>query len=119
MSFYTILLLFSAIVFAGALAYFQYFYKNTDKAKYNYYLALLRFLSVFGLLLLLINFIITRNSYENVKTPLPIVVDNSLSINELKANQQANEVFEKLAENPKLKEKFDLQLYKFDADFSS
>lgn len=119
MSATSILLLLFSIVFAGAIAYFQYFFKNNDKAKYNYYLALLRFLSVFGLLLLLINFIITRNSYENVKTPLPIVVDNSLSISELKANQSAKSIFESLASNSKLKEKFDIQLYSFDSDFST
>jgi hypothetical protein len=82
-------------------------------------LAFLRFLAIFGILLLLINPIISRKTYETVKTPLAIVVDNSKSIAELKADAMSKEVFEKLATNSDLKEKFDLQLYRFDSEFEA
>ncbi len=47
------------------------------------------------------------------------MVDNSKSITELKADATSKEVFEKLAANSNLKEKFDLQLYKFDSEFEA
>ncbi len=119
MTFNTILLLLLSLLVAGGLSFFQYFYKSKSKLRINLLLAILRFISIFGLLLLLINPIITRNSFETIKTPLPIVIDNSSSIVDLKANVIAKQVFEKLSLNTDLKNKFDLQLYRFDTDFQS
>lgn len=80
-------------------------------------LAFLRFFSVFGLLLLLINPIITRKTTETVKTPLPIVIDNSASMADLKSDKEALELFNKLKSNSDLADKFDVQTYQFDEDF--
>lgn len=80
-------------------------------------LAFLRFFSVFGLLLLLINPIITRKTTETVKTPLPIVIDNSASMEDLKSDKEALELFNKLKSNSDLADKFDVQTYQFDEDF--
>lgn len=115
----TIALLLLSVLIAAGLSYFQYFYKNKSQSKLYKGLAFLRFLIIFGILLLLINPIISRKTYETVKTPLAIVVDNSKSITELKADAASKEVFEKLAANSDLKEKFDLQLYKFDSEFEA
>lgn len=115
----TIVLLLLSVVTAAGLSYFQYFYKNKSQSPLIKWLAFLRFLAVFGILLLLINPIISRKTYETVKTPLALVVDNSKSITELKANAVSKEVFEKLASNNDLKDKYDLQLYSFDSDFQS
>ena len=115
----TILLLFLSVLFAGSLSYFQYFFKSKSQSKISKFLAFLRFISVFGLLLLLINPIISRNTLETIKTPLPIVIDNSSSMVDLKATIAAKEMFQKLASNSDLKNKFDVQLYKFDSDFQS
>lgn len=106
-----------SVIIAGGLSYFQYFYKAKSKSNTTKLLAFLRFLSVFGLLLLLINPIVSRKTFETVKTPLPIVVDNSSSITDLKANQVTKELFEKLNSNSKLKDKFDVQTYSFDSQF--
>ena len=106
-----------SVIVAGGLSYFQYFYKAKSKSNTTKLLAFLRFLSVFGLLLLLINPIVSRSTFETVKTPLPIVVDNSSSIVDLKANQVAKELFEKISSNSKLKDKFDVQKYSFDSEF--
>ena len=76
----TILLLLLSLLIAGSLSYFQYFYKAKTKSKVNLVLAFLRFLSIFAIMLLLINPIITRKTLEIVKTPLAVVVDNSSSI---------------------------------------
>ena len=115
----TIALLILSVIIAGGLSYFQYFYKAKSKSKMTKLLAFLRFLSVFGLLLLLINPIVSRSSFETIKTPLPIVVDNSSSIVDLKANEIAKEVYTKLASNSKLKDKFDIQSYGFDSEFQT
>lgn len=106
-----------SVIVAGGLSYFQYFYKAKSKSNTTKILAFLRFLSIFGLLLLLINPIVSRSTFETVKTPLPIVVDNSSSIVDLKANQVAKELYEKISSNSKLKDKFDVQTYSFDSEF--
>lgn len=80
-------------------------------------LAFLRFFSVFALLLLLINPIISRKTIETVKTPLPIVIDNSASMADLKSDKQALELFEKLKDKSALNDKFEVQAYQFDEDF--
>lgn len=114
----TILLLLVSILIAASVSFYQYIYKVKSKSKVTLLLAFLRFFSVLGLLVLLINPIISRKTVETVKTPLPIVIDNSASIADLKANKIALELFEKLKENAALSDKFDLQTYQFDTDFS-
>lgn len=113
------LLLLLSLVIASGLSYFQYYYKVKTKSKVNLVLAFLRFLSIFGILLLLINPIISRKTFETIKTPLPIVVDNSSSIVDLKAKESTVELYEKLSQNKDLQEKFDVQTYRFDSDFQS
>ncbi|WP_298136320.1 hypothetical protein [Flavobacterium sp.] len=113
----TLVLIILSVIIAGGLSYFQYFYKAKSKSNKKKLLAFLRFLTVFGLLLLLINPIVSRKTFETVKTPLPIVVDNSSSIVDLKANQVTKDLFEKLNSNSKLKDKFDVQTYSFDSEF--
>jgi hypothetical protein len=115
----TIVLLLISVIIAAGLSYFQYYYKAKSRSKMTMFLAFLRFLSVFGLLLLLINPIVSSSTYETIKTPLPIVVDNSSSITDLKANEAAKEVYEKLMSNTDLKNKFDIQSYSFDSEFQS
>lgn len=82
-------------------------------------MAFLRFIAIFGLLVLLINPILTQKSFETVKIPLPIVVDNSSSIVELKSNESALEVYKKLTSNADLKDKFDVQSYQFSNELES
>ena len=115
----TILFLLLSIIIAGGLSFFQYYFKAKTKSKVNLVLAFLRFISIFGILLLLINPIITRKTLETIKTPLPIVVDNSSSIVDLKANETALELYKKLSQNKELQEKFDVQLYQFDSEFQN
>lgn len=113
----TLLLLLLSILIAGGLSFFQYIYKAKNKSKIGWFLAFLRFSSIFGILLLLINPIITRNTLETVKTPLPIVVDNSSSISFLNANEKTIELYKKIQSNSDLQQKFDVQSYHFSDDF--
>ena len=113
----TILLLLISLLIAGGLSFFQYYYRAKTKSKVNLVLAFLRFLSIFGVLLLLINPIMSRKTLETIKTPLPIVVDNSSSIVDLNAKETALELYKKLFKNSALQDKFEVQSYKFDTDF--
>lgn len=115
----TILLLLLSIVIAGGLSYFQYYYKAKNKSKVHLFLALLRFAVYFGILLLLINPKIIQHNYEIQKTPLALVMDNSSSINYLNADETARQVFEKLNTNKDLKDKFEIQTYRFDSEFET
>ena len=105
----TILLLLLSLLIASGLSYVNYYYKAKTKSKVNLFLAFLRFISIFALLLLLINPIITRKTLEIVKTPLAIVVDNSSSILALNAKKTALDLYEKLSKNKDLQDKFDIQ----------
>ena len=67
----------------------------------------------------MINPILSSKTFETIKTPLPIIVDNSSSIVDLKSNKTALELYEKLSSNSALKEKFDVQSYRFDSDFQA
>ncbi len=115
----TILLLLLSLLIAGGLSFFQYYYKAKAKSRVNLVLAFLRFLSIFGILLLLINPIMSRKTLETIKTPLPIVMDNSSSIVDLKAKETALELYKKLFQNKDLQEKFDVQSYQFDSEFQN
>jgi hypothetical protein len=113
----TILLLLLSLIIAGGLSFFQYLYKVKNKSKVGLFLTFLRFLSIFSILLLLINPIITTSKLEIIKTPLPIVVDNSSSISFLNSKEKALELVQKIASNKGLQEKFEVQSYLFDTDF--
>lgn len=115
----TILLLVLSLVISGGLSFFQNLYKAKTKSNLNLVLVFLRFVSIFGILLLLINPIMNRKTLENIKTPLPIVVDNSSSIADLKANQMVLDLQETLLQSKELQDKFDIQSYQFDNEFQT
>ena len=115
----TILFVLISFLIASGLSYYQYFYKAKIKLKVHLILAFLRFFTVFGVLLLLINPIISRKTFEIVKTPLAIAVDNSSSIVDLKAEATSLELYKKITSNTEIQEKFDVQSYRFDSDFQS
>ena len=115
----TILLLILSVIIAAGLSFYQYLYKVKNQSKLYWFLAFLRFISLFSIFLLLINPIISRKITEIKKTPLPIVVDNSKSISELKATKEASELYQKIADNKNISEKYDVQLFSFDDEFQS
>lgn len=110
-----ILILLSAFV-AFALSYFHYLYKAKNQSKINWFLAFLRFCSILGILFLLLNPRIASKSYETIKPPLPIIVDNSSSIQELGAVKEVQEVYQKLITSKALQEKFAVQSYGFSSE---
>ncbi|WP_188051009.1 hypothetical protein [Flavobacterium sp. GP15] len=112
-----ILLLLVSLLIASGLSYFQYIYKAKNKSKVNLFLAFLRFLTIFSIFLLLINPIITKNRLDIVKTPLPVVIDNSSSISFLNVNKEVEQLYKKIISNKDIQEKFEVQSYQFSEDF--
>ncbi len=113
----TFLLIVFSLVISGGLSFFQYYYKAKSKSNLNLLLAFLRFLSLFGFFLLLINPMISRNTFEIIKPTLSIVVDNSASIKDLNADEKAIEIYKAFSSNKELQEKFQIQSSRFDSDF--
>lgn len=115
----TVLLLVLSVILAAAVSYFQYFFKAKNQSKVYWFLAFLRFCSIFGILLLLLNPRIASKSYETIKPSLPIIVDNSSSVKELNASKDALEVYQKLIASKALQDKFAIQSYGFSIEMES
>jgi hypothetical protein len=115
----TVLLLLLSVIIAAVISYLHYFFKAKNQSKVNWFLAFLRFCSILGILLLLLNPRISSKSYETIKPPLPIIVDNSSSINELGATSEAQEVYQKLIASKALQQKYAVQSYGFSSEMES
>ena len=115
----TVLLLIVSALAALGLSFYQYLFKAKKKGSTLFFLAFLRFVTVFAALVLLINPVITRKDLQIAKTPLPILLDNSLSIKELGQDSLAKIIAEKFTGNTALKDKYDIQVYTFADDFEA
>lgn len=102
-----------AAVIALVFALFQYRIGEKKSPKRTVAYSLLRFLSVFGLLLLLVNPKWTQVRYYNEKPNLAIAVDNSKSITHLGYDSLVDKVVSRFRESKKLKENFAVQLFTF------
>ena len=115
----TIFLIILSIVIAGLLSFYQYIHKAKNRSKVTLFLAFFRFISIFTILLLLINPIISRKTNEIEKIPLPIIVDNSSSVAELENTNTVTELFNTILKDKGLNEKYAVQPYRFDAALKS
>lgn len=109
----TLLLIIGAIIIALAIAMFQYFYKATYKTKRTKVYALLRFFTVFGLLLMLINPTYKQKTYYTEKPSLAIAVDNSASIDYLGFGDRLQDAIVRFRESDNLNNAFDIQYFSF------
>src|SRR5210317_1352988 len=101
----TFLYILIAIIAALLLALFQYFYKvKTTSNKLLY--AVLRFLTVFTLLLLIVNPKLNKTKVFNEKPNLVICLDNSESIAHLGQDSSALNILKSLKSNSELNSKF-------------
>ncbi|WP_430426118.1 VWA domain-containing protein [Maribacter litoralis] len=109
----TVLYIILAAIVALGIVVFQYIYKQKAKSKIYLLLAFLRFVGVFGLLLLLINPQFSQKSYTLEKPNLVILADNSTSIAE-----NGKEVKKLLSDfyTDEISERFQLAAYKFGTD---
>ena len=108
------------IILAGIaallIALFQYIYKS-NKSKLNSVFAFLRFITVFLILLLLINPKFTKKTVYTEKPNLIVAIDNSESINHLKHSENAINIKNKITQNQELNNKFDINYYTFGSSF--
>jgi len=111
------------IILAGIialfLALFKYFTKRKAMSKLNMLFAFLRFLSIFSVLLLLINPKFNQITLKIEKPNLIIAVDNSSSIIHLNQNEKVINFVESLSNNEALKNKFNLEFYTFGERFKN
>jgi len=109
----TLLLIISATIFALFIAGFQYIYKTKEKSQLNYWLFIVRFLSIFSILILLINPSIKRTSVETIKPTLFVAVDNSTSIKYNSQIQNIENFVNTIKNDSKLNDKFSINYYGF------
>ncbi|MDH7445710.1 VWA domain-containing protein [Aquimarina sp. 2201CG14-23] len=106
-------LIIAAVIIALIIALYQYMYKAKNRTKRNLFFAFLRFLSVFTLLVLLINPTFKKNTYYTEKPTLVVATDNSASIKHLNQDNSVTEFVTRLQENEDLNKRFDVKYYSF------
>lgn len=113
MSIQTVLLLIAAAIISLLIASFQYFFKAKRRSSKTVLFAFLRFLSVFTLLILLINpkLTITKTTVE--KPDLVLLADQSASIKYLNQEKVLNSAMQQITVNTDLQERFDISVYGF------
>ncbi|WP_407557505.1 VWA domain-containing protein [Winogradskyella sp. 4-2091] len=108
-----------AAVTALLLALFQYIYKSKFKSNLKHLLTALRTISIFGILLLLINPKFESFTYFDEKPTLVLAVDNSESVSYLKQADNAKQLLDALEENSELNDRFNIETYSFGKSVSS
>jgi hypothetical protein len=110
------------IVIAGVaallLALFQYLYKS-KKNKLNISFAVLRFVSIFAILLLIINPKFEKVTFYNEKPNLVVAIDNSESIQHLNQVDNTKQLLKTIENDAQLNEHFNIEYYKFGNTFQS
>ncbi len=95
----------------------MYGYKSKQKASLRWIFGILRFITLFSILILIINPKFKSETYTIEKPKLPVLLDNSSSIGELEQKENVLELLQKLKENKKLNDKFDISYFSFGSDF--
>lgn len=116
MSLPTVLLIALAAIFALGFVFFKYFSGNKKRSGNIFFLAGLRFISVFLLLLLLINPKITQQLLVVEKPLLLIAVDQSASIDHIGKADSVQAYLDYLRADTKLNEKFSIETYGFGSE---
>lgn len=109
----TIVYICIAAIISALVAIFHYYYKTKKRTKKLVLFSFLRFLSVFALLLLLINPKFKQKSYFTEKPVLTIAVDNSSSLAELGYDEKVTNVLGELKNSKELQDKFEIDTYIF------
>jgi len=113
MSLTTFLLMILAAIVSLGFVVFKYFVGAKKRTRNTYFLLALRFVSIFVLLLLLINPKITKQDFEIEKPQLLLAIDQSASIDYLEKADSVRLFADYLTNHPKLQERFSIQTYGF------
>lgn len=112
----TLLYIILSGIIALLVALFQYKYKSKHKGNLSLVFTFLRFLSVFAILLLLINPKFNQVKVYTEKPSLILAVDNSNSIAHLKQNENALKALNTLKQHAELNKRFEIEVFTFDED---
>lgn len=115
----TILYIIIAAVISFAVAVFMYGYKAKQSGKQRWLYGILRFLSLFALLVLIINPKFKSETYTIEKPKLPVLIDNSTSITELNQEDNLNTTLSNLRSSSELNEKFDITYFTFGSNLNN
>ena len=108
----TILYIIGSGILALFIALFQYVYK-TKRHRLHWGLAGVRFISVFSLLLLVINPKFETKESKIIKPVLAVMVDNSQSVKYLSKDSISSEAVQTLLRNTEITSKYDVKVYPF------
>ncbi|OBX24800.1 hypothetical protein LX77_01037 [Gelidibacter algens] len=109
----TVLYIILAGIIALSLALFQYVYRSKKRTKVTILLAFFRFVTLFSVMLLLINPKFDQMTYVDEKPTLLIALDNSESINFLGHDQSAKDLVALLKSDQALNDRFNLEFFSF------
>jgi hypothetical protein len=109
---HTILYITGSGILALLLALFQYIYKS-NRNNIKWYLAILRFITIFLLLLLIVNPKFDKEVINIIKPKLVLAVDNSQSIKYLNKDSLTKFLLQTILGSSKITEKFDTITYTF------
>ena len=115
----TILYIVIAAIISLIVTVFIYGYKTKYSVRLLWIFGLLRFTTLFSILVLLINPTFDSETYSIEKPKLPVLLDNSFSVASLDQTQKVINVVEKLKQNKALNDKFDILYYEFGSSFQS
>ena len=113
MSSETLLYIILSGILALGLALFQYFTKKKSMSKINMLFSFLRFLSVFSVLLIIINPSFDQTKLSIEKPNLVVAIDNSSSIKHLKQDEALLNFIDEIKSNPNIQNKFNLDFFTF------
>jgi hypothetical protein len=109
----TILYIILAGIISLAITVFMYGYKTNYSHTLKWLFGVLRFATLFSILLLIINPKFVSETFTIEKPKLPVLVDNSASVSALNQVENVNALVSSLKENRALNDKFDLSFFSF------
>ncbi|WP_244526748.1 vWA domain-containing protein [Pseudozobellia thermophila] len=101
-----------AAIIALVIALFQYYYKTRKRGRIAILLSFLRFTTLFGLLLLLVNPKFSKKVYSTEKANLILLTDNSSSVAPYQDDIES--VLDAIRDDAKISERFEIRPYSFD-----
>src|SRR5690606_30601960 len=118
MSSTTLIYIILSVLIALSLALFQYWNKSKQRSKLQWAFILLRFITLFAILLLIINPKFEHLELYTKKPNLVVAIDNSSSVKHLNQDDKALEILEVLKGNTYLNNKFNMEVYAFGDDLN-
>ncbi|WP_027075933.1 vWA domain-containing protein [Maribacter antarcticus] len=107
----TVFFIVVAAILSVVVVYFQYYFRGKHKGRLRILLSVLRYIGIFGILLLLINPKFSKVNYILQKPNLALLIDNSSSIQD--SGKKVKDIVSALINHPELSDRFDITSYQF------